>query len=873
MQHTPEHERLADADAGNAPWHLWGPYVSDRQWGTVREDYSADGNAWGYIPFEHAALRAYRWGEDGLAAICDQSQRLCLGLALWNGVDPILKERLYGLANEQGNHGEDVKELYYHLDATPTGSYLKFLYKYPQAKYPYRDLLETNQKRSRLEPEYELIDTGAFADDRYWDVQVEYAKASPRDVLMRITVHNRGPEQATLHVLPHLWFRNTWSWELEAIPPVIKAENDTTAAAVHHEWDDYRCHFDGSPALLFCDNDTNARTLFNSPCSAHPKDAIQSCVVRNNPAAVNPERTGTKMAGHYTLEVPAKSSATIRVRLRCFSEDKIADAFAEFDAIFATRQGEADAFFAPVQAHIPSEDGKRVHRQAIAGLVWTKQYFEYDVWRWIHGDASQPKPPDARKQGRNHDWEHLKNADVVSMPDKWEYPWYAAWDLAFHMVPFAEFDPEFAKSQLLLFLKDRYMHPNGQLPAYEWNFNDTNPPVHGIACWRVYNASARIQGYQDREFLERCFHKLMLNFTWWVNRKDANGRNVFQGGFLGLDNIGVFDRSRPLPTGGFINQADATGWMAMYSLNLMRIALELSLENCVYEDMAIKFFEHFLAIADAMTKMAGKNIGLWDDEDKFYYDELVLPDGDIVPLKVRSLVGLIPLFAVEVLEPELLAKVPQFANRMRYILEHRPDWASLVSRWFEPGRGERRLLSLLRGHRMKCLLKRLLDPEEFLSDYGIRSLSKYHDKHPYQFRVGNDVLTVDYQPAESTIPAFGGNSNWRGPIWLPMNFLIIQSLRRFHHYYGNDFRIEFPVGSGQTITILEAADEISRRVSRLFLRDADGRRAYNGECDTHQNDPNFRDHLQFYEYFDGDTGRGLGAAHQCGWTALVAMLL
>ena len=817
----PERTRLLHAAHGEEAWPLWGPYVSDRQWGTVREDYSRDGNAWNYLPFEHSHLRAYRWGEDGLAAISDSSQRLCLGLALWNGVDPILKERLYGLANEQGNHGEDVKELYYHLDATPTASYLKFLYKYPQREFPYQKLQGENRRRSRMQPEYELIDTGSFDQDNYWDVFVEYAKASPTDVLMRITVHNRGPAEATLHVLPHLWFRNTWSWGGEEIPPVIKVENANAIVADHLNWDNYRCHCDGSPSFAFCDNETNARVLFNSPGPAHPKNGIAEFVIRGDKTAASTQ-SGSKAAAIYKLTVPAKSSATVRLRLRNFGDDAVKDAFADFDAIFAARIQEADDFFAVLQEKIADADAKHVHRQAYAGLVWTKQYYEYDVWRWLHGDPNQPPPPKERKFGRNMEWEQLKNHDIVSMPDKWEYPWYAAWDLAFHTIPLAEFDPEFAKAQLLLFLKDRYMHPNGQLPAYEWNFSDTNPPVHGIACWKVYQTAARVQGNPDHDFLERCFHKLMLNFTWWVNRKDAAGRNVFQGGFLGLDNIGVFDRSRPLPMGGTINQADATGWMAMYSLNLMRIALELSLNNPVYQDMAIKFFEHFLAIAGAMTNMAGKNIGLWDDDDKFYYDELILPDGRMIPLKVRSLVGLIPLFAVEVLEPELLAKVPAFASRLRYVLETRPDLAELVSRWFEPGRGERRLLSLLRGHRMKCLLRRLLDPNEFLSDYGIRSLSKFHDKHPYTFALSNEVLTVDYQPAESEIPAFGGNSNWRGPIWLPMNYLIIEALRRYHFYYGDDFRIEFPIGSGQTITILEAANEIARRVGRIFLRDDKG---------------------------------------------------
>ncbi|CAN5235514.1 glucosidase [soil metagenome] len=870
---TPEHARLAAADAGEEPWRLWGPYVSDRQWGTVREDYSRDGNAWDYFPFEHSHLRAYRWGEDGLGAISDINQRLCLGIAMWNGVDPIIKERLYGLTNEQGNHGEDVKELYYHLDATPTQSYLKFLYKYPQRAYPYGQLREENKKRSRMMPEYELLDTGIFDDDRYWDVQVEYAKAGTHDILMQVTVTNRGDKDATLHLLPSFWYRNTWSWNIEALPPVMKAEGDNVIAAIHHDWDDYRLHCDGKPTLLFCDNETNTRVLYNSPSSAYPKSGINDFVVKGNVGAVNPARSGTKAAAHYKLTVPPHQSQTVKLRLRYFGADKLADPFADFESVFKTRIQEADQYYAHIEETIPTEDGKRVLRQAVAGLIWTKQYFQYDVWQWLHGDPSQPPPPAARKYARNHDWEHLKNSDVISMPDKWEYPWYAAWDLAFHCVPLAGIDPEFAKAQLLLFLKERYMHPNGQLPAYEWNFNDTNPPVHAWACWRVYQIAAKWQGAPDHDFLERCFHKLMLNFNWWVNRKDENGRNVFQGGFLGLDNIGVFDRSKPLPMGGTINQADATGWMAMYSLNLMRIALELSLTNGVYEDMAIKFFEHFLSIASAMTNMAGKGIGLWDDRDEFYYDELILPSGEMIPLRVRSMVGLIPLFAVEVLEPELLARVPKFASRMRWIFENRKDLAGLVSRWYEPGRGQRTLLSLLRGHRMKSLLKRIMDPNEFLSDYGLRSLSKFHKEHPYTINVGGQTLSVDYQPGESTIPDFGGNSNWRGPIWLPMNYLLIESLHKFHHYYGEDFQVPFPVDSTSTVSILGAAREIATRVTRIFLRDSVGRRATMGDCRKHQTDPHFRDLIPFYEYFDADTGRGLGASHQTGWTALVAKLI
>jgi hypothetical protein len=870
---NPEQRRLDDDRLGRANWRAWGPYLSDRQWGTVREDYSRDGNAWAYLPFEHAHLRAYRWGEDGIAGVSDLGQRLCVAVALWNGKDPILKERLFGLANEQGNHGEDVKEQYYHLDATPTHSYLKFLYKYPQAEFPYRRLAEENRRRGRHDAEFELLDTELFDADRYFDVIVEYAKATPTDVLLRVSAYNRGPDATELHVLPHVWFRNTWSWAGEDIPPAIRAEGQNTLRAAHPKWDEYRVHFDGRPTLIFCDNDSNARRLFGSPGPAHPKDSFHEYAVRGSPAAVNPERTGSKAAAHYLFTIPPNGSAVVRGRLRCAAEPTLADPFADFDANLANRIREANLFYADLQKDIPDQDARLVQRQALAGLIWSKQYFEYDVYRWLKGDPAQPAPPPDRSAGRNADWQHLQNADVISMPDKWEYPWYAAWDLAFHALPFAAVDPEFAKHQVLLLLRDWYMHPNGQLPAYEWNFSDANPPVHAWAAWRVFQIDRQKRGEPDVAFLERAFHKLMLNFTWWVNRKDAYGRNVFQGGFLGLDNIGVFDRSRPLPTGGYINQADATAWMAMYSLNLMRIGLELALHNPAYEDIASKFFEHFLAIAAAMTNLAGKGIGLWDEEDGFFYDELILPDGHIVPLRVRSLVGLIPLFAVEVLEPELLARVPNFAARLRWVLEHRPDLASLVSRWYEPGRGERRLLSLLRGHRMKCLLRRMLDPAEFLSDYGVRSLSKVHHGKPFEYRAGGEVLRVDYQPGESTIPHFGGNSNWRGPVWLPMNYLIVESLHKFHHYYGPDFKVECPAGSGKLVTILDVAREVAGRVSRLFLRDAVGRRPTFGPSAKHQADPHFRDCVSFYEYFHGDDGRGLGASHQTGWTALVAKLL
>jgi hypothetical protein len=876
-----ERRRLEEDRLGTHPWRRWGPYLSERQWGTVREDYSPGGDAWSYFPHDHARGRAYRWGEDGLAGVSDDGQRLCLALALWNGKDPILKERLFGLTNAEGNHGEDVKELYYYLDATPTHSYLKALYKYPQREFPYDLLVRENHRRGRGEPEYELPDTGAFADDRYFDVFVEYAKAGPDDLLMCVTAHNRGPDAAALHLLPQVWFRNTWSWQPGSDRPVLAADAGRVVAARHPQLGDYRVQGDGEPALLFCDNETNAPRLFGGNGAAgYYKDAFHEYVVHGRRDAVNPGRTGTKAAFHYPLTISARGSARVRLRLTSASET---ESFLRFDEILECRRQEADEFYAELQADLGDADARAVQRQALAGLVWGKQHYSYGVWEWLHGDPGQPPPPPQRRHGRNYDWEHLDNGDVLSMPDKWEYPWYAAWDLAFHTIPFALIDPEFAKSQLLLFTREWYMHPNGQLPAYEWNFGDVNPPVHAWAAWRVFqiDRNHRRAGGRSPEdcgdlaFLERVFHKLLLNFTWWVNRKDAQGRNVFQGGFLGLDNIGVFDRSSPLPTGGYINQADGTAWMAMYSLNLMRIALALALHNRAYEDIATKFFEHFLEIAKAMTRVGGdgRGVGLWDEQDEFYYDQMHLPDGRAVTLRVRSMVGLIPLFAVETLEPELLSRLPEFRNRLEWFLGHRPDLASLVSRWQESGRGERRLLSLLRGHRMKRLLRRMLDETEFLSPYGVRALSRQHREHPYTLTCPGSTLTVSYQPGESDSGLFGGNSNWRGPVWFPVNYLLIESLQKFHHYYGDDFKVECPTGSGRFLTINGVAQELTRRLTRLFLRDENGRRAVFGDSDKFQNDPHFRDYQLFYEYFHGDTGRGLGASHQTGWTALVAKLL
>jgi hypothetical protein len=879
MNQTAESRRLAAANAKTEPWRRFGPYLSERQWGTVREDYSPHGNAWEYLPHDHARSRAYRWGEDGLAGISDDQQRLCLSLALWNGKDPILKERLFGLTNNEGNHGEDAKEIYYYLDATPTHSYLKMLYKYPQREFPYAQLVEENGRRKgdSGRPEFELLDTGVFDDDRYFDVFVEYAKAGPEDILMRVTAHNRGPEAATIYLLPQLWFRNTWSWKTGAERPQLSLGKNGAVSAKHAELGEFTLSCDGKPELLFCDNETNVRRLYNLvDAQGFFKDGFDDYVVRGNKSAVNPDRTGTKAGALCKLTIPPGKSTSVRLRL---GKSASAKPFADFDATFAARLREADEFYEALQADNANADARDVQRQALAGMIWSKQFFYYEISDWIKGDPNCPAPPNERKRGRNAEWQHLNNADIISMPDKWEYPWYAAWDLAFHCIPLALVDAEFAKSQLTLLTREWYMHPNGQLPAYEWAFGDVNPPVHAWATWRVFQMDRKERRETnpddpgDLAFLERVFHKLMLNFTWWVNRKDAQGRNIFQGGFLGLDNIGVFDRSAPLPTGGFINQADGTSWMAMYSLNLLRIALELAKCNQVYEDIATKFFEHFLHIAEAMNNIGDEGIGLWCNQEEFYYDVLNLPNGQSTPLKVRSMVGLIPLFAVETLEPELLEQLPGFAGRLEWMLEHRPDLAKLVSRWKERGQGERHLLSLLRGHRMKALLKPMLDETEFLSDYGVRALSKIHEREPYRFNSNGHTMEVGYWPAESKSGLFGGNSNWRGPIWMPVNYLLIESLQKFHHYYGDDFKIECPTGSGQFKTIAEVADELGRRLSKLFLKGEDGQRPVLKYHPKLAADPHFKDYVLFHEYFHGDNGRGVGASHQTGWTGLIAKLI
>jgi hypothetical protein len=843
--------------------------LSERQWGTVREDYSAGGTAWEYFPHEHARSRAYRWGEDGIAGMSDAEQRVCLSLALWNGRDTMLKERLFGLTNSQGNHGEDVKEEYFYLDATPSHSYLKTLYKYPQREFPYADLVTENAERDTAHPEYELRDTGVFAGNRYFDVFVEYAQAEPGDLLMKVTAWNRGPDAAPLHLVPQLILRNTWSWTPGTVKPMLRALGDGVIAIEPADLGMTRLYTEGPADLLFTENESNAPKLWSLGSPGFFKDGFHDRIVGGHRENVNPLNIGTKAAVWRSYVVAPGTCVELKLRLVRRPADR---PFDDFERILEARRREADDYYRELQKDIASEDARIIQRQAFAGLIWSKQFYQFDIPLWLNGDPGQTPPPEARKQGRNIEWRNLTNADVLSMPDKWEYPWYASWDLAFHCIPFALIDSAFAKHQLVLLTREWYMHPNGQIPAYEWAFGDVNPPVHAWAAWRVFQIDRKHHGgHGDLEFLERVFHKLMLNFTWWVNRKDTQGRNIFQGGFLGLDNIGVFDRSSRLPTGGFINQSDGTSWMAMYALNLMRIALELAQHNHVYEDIASKFFEHFLSIAEAMSSMAEG--GLWDEEDKFFYDVLNLPDDARVRLRIRSMVGLIPLFAVETLEPEMLEKLPGFRKRLEWFLEHRPNLASLVSHWQSPGRGERRLLSLLRGHRMKRLLQRMLDESEFLSDYGVRALSRAHLERPYVFRMDGNDLTVRYTSAESDARQFGGNSNWRGPIWFPLNFLIIESLQKFHHYYGDDFKVECPTGSGHLLTIQQVAEELSRRLSRIFLKDGEGKRPVLRHTPELQSDPLYRDLIPFYEYFDGDNGRGVGASHQTGWTALIAKLL
>ncbi len=873
---TREELRLEESRQRTAHWKRWGPYLSERQWGTVREDYSPDGNAWDFFPHDHARSRAYRWGEDGIGGISDRHQLICFALAFWNGRDPFLKERLFGLSGTEGNHGEDVKEYFFYLDSTPTHSYMRFLYKYPQPEFPYRKLVEENARRGRHDPEYELMDTRVFDEHRYFDVFIEYAKAGVEDILIRVHAHNRGPETAELHLLPTLWFRNTWSWGRDDRRPRLdRFDNAEGMAAVKISHKYYGTRWlvcEGAPELLFTDNDTNTLRLFGvENRTPYVKDGISDCVVHGRREAVNPNGTGTKVAAHYARAIEGAANTVLRIRLT--DQPPAAQMFgAQFDAVFDERKGEADEFYRRRLGKCVSTDAGKVQRQAFAGLLWSKQFYHYDVSVWLNGDPAFPPPPPERKEGRNHAWTHLYNADVISMPDKWEYPWYAAWDLAFHCVPLALVDPDFAKEQLILLLREWYMHPNGQLPAYEWGFDDVNPPLHAWAALRVYKIEKRVRGRADRDFLERVFQKLLLNFTWWVNRKDSGGNNIFQGGFLGLDNIGLFDRSKPLPGGGRIEQSDGTSWMAMYTLNLLAMAMELARDNPAYEDLASKFFEHFVRIAHAMNHLGGGE-SLWDDEDGFYYDVLCLPDGSHHPLKVRSMVGLIPLFAVQTLEPEVVGKLPGFQRRMRWFMENVPELGRHIATSRKSAAGARRLLSVVDRERLPRVLRYLLDEEEFLSPFGIRSLSRFHHDRPYALSLNGDEHRVDYEPGESTTPLFGGNSNWRGPVWFPLNFLIIESLQRFHHYFGNELRVEFPTGSGKTLALWEVAAELSRRLVRIFLRDAEGRRPVNGEVERFRDDPHWRDLILYYEYFHGESGAGLGASHQTGWTALVAKLL
>ncbi|MEO8377037.1 MAG: glucosidase [Candidatus Sumerlaeota bacterium] len=879
---NPELNRLAEDRTRTKNWKRWGPYLSERQWGTVREDYSSDGNCWTYFPHDHARSRAYRWGEDGLLGICDRLCRLCFSVTLWNGKDPILKERPFGLGNQEGNHGEDLKECYYYLDSTPTHSYMRALYKYPQSKYPYQQLIDENKNRGRQHPEFELVDTGIFDEGRYFDVYTEYAKADDEDLLIRINIVNRGPEAAEIHVLPTVWFRNTWSWgcthEGCTLKPKLERDGDSALKTSHETLGEHYVSFDpcpdNPPGLLFTDNHTNSQKLYGADNETQfVKDAFHDYVISGNKDAVSPKGRGTKVAAHYRLTIPAGKSITLRCRLTSLGEKGKNVFGADFDRIFDLRKKEADEFYAQIISAKASADQRNVARQCYAGLLWSKQFYHYIVKDWLHGDPDSPPPPPERLEGRNREWQHLYSRDVISMPDKWEYPWFAAWDLAFHMVPFSDVDPDFAKQQLELFLREWYMHPNGQLPAYEFAFNDVNPPVHAWAVWRVYKITGA-RGKRDIAFLERCFHKLLMNFTWWVNRKDPRGNNIFAGGFLGLDNIGVFDRSKPLPQGSFLEQADGTAWMAFYCGTMLSMALELSTTNPAYEDIASKFFEHFVSIADAINHLGGN--GLWNEQDGLYYDQL-FTDGHSVPLRVRSLVGVVPLFAVEVLDQETIDRLPGFKKRMEWFLANRKDLSQIIS-YMQPrvsGGETMRLLAIPSREKLGRVLKCVLAEEDFLSPHGIRSVSQYHRNHPFVFHGWNDGVTheVHYVPGASDTTMFGGNSNWRGPIWFPLNFLLIESLERYHHFFGDEFKLEYPTGSGNLLTLKQIAVQLAERLSSLFLLKKDGGRPVHGHQSIYEKREEWRDLVLFYEYFDGDDGQGVGASHQTGWTALVVRLL
>ena len=872
-----ERNRLKEANENSQAWYRWGPYLSERQWGTVREDYSPSGDAWDFLTHDHSRSHTYRWGEDGLMGISDEQQQLCFALALWNGNDPILKERLFGLTNSQGNHGEDVKEYYYFLDNTPSHAYMKALYKYPQRAFPYTDLVAENGRRNRYAFEYELMDTGIFAENRYFDVTMEYAKANPNDILVRVRATNRGPEAATLHLLPTLWFRNTWDWGYDDRRPELHAveqdgnENVRLVHMQHPALGEYWLACQGTPELLFTENESNGQRLWGiENRTPYVKDGIHEAVVGGARDKVNPAGAGTKVAAHYSVSIEPGATQTLLLRL---SPGRQSDPFAGADELFATRVAEANEFYREISS-AQTEDERAVQRQALAGLLWSKQFYYYDVDQWLRGDPAGPTPPPGRS--RNQGWKHLNNFDIILMPDTWEYPWYAAWDLAFHCIAMALIDPAFAKSQLLLMLQERYMHPNGQLPAYEWSFSDVNPPVHAWVALHIYMQEKESSGQADTAFLERIFQKLMLNFTWWVNRKDAEGNNVFGGGFLGLDNIGVFDRNVTLPRGAVLEQADGTAWMGMFASIMLAIALELARTNPVYYDMASKLLEHFMYISDAIYGGAESGIGLWDGEDGFFYDKISSPDGRQMPLKVRSLVGLLPLLAIETFPIEQAEAFIE--GRMSWFMENRPYVARLIKRWQDTReKGERKnvgLLAVVRGSDLRRLLKYLLDSQEFLSDYGIRAISRYHKDHPYEVNFPRyGTYTVSYEPAESTTGAFGGNSNWRGPIWFPLNFLLVEALQKYHRFYGEDLKVEVPSGSGRQMTLGEVADEISHRLTRIFLRDEQGRRPVFGGNTTFQTDEHWRDYVPFHEYFHGDIGAGIGASHQTGWTAVVANLL
>lgn len=874
---TEEEKRLEDSRLGKALWRKWGPYLSERQWGTVREDYSADEEAWNYFTHDQARSRAYRWGEEGIAGISDDRQLLCFALALWNGKDPILKERLFGLTGSEGNHGEDVKEYYFYLDNVPTHAYMKYLYKYPQSAYPYEHLVEENKRRTRECFEYELLDTGIFNDDCYFDVFVEYAKASVDDILVQISVANRGANAAAIHLLPSLWFRNTWSWGTKDPKPVMEQGSSVGQVqkikASHPKLGVYWLYSNQPNAVLFTENESNKERLFGVPNdSPYVKDAFHEYLVNHRKESVNPNHKGTKAAFHHAMEVLGGKTAILKLRLS--SHGDMTDPLGkDFDAVFAERKKEADAFYQKITPFPLSEDMRNVQRQAFAGLLWNKQYYHYNVTKWLKGDPAGPPPPEDRNRGRNSRWKNLDAADIFSMPDKWEYPWFAAWDLAFHAVTFALIDPEFAKQQMLLLMKEWYMHPNGQIPAYEWSFEDVNPPVHAWAAMRIYQIEANATGRKDRAFLEKMFQKLLLNFTWWVNRKDAQGRNIFQGGFLGLDNISAFNRSMTPPTGGTLCQTDGTGWMGMYALNLLQIALELAIDNPVYEDMATKFFEHFLAIADAMNNIDGKNNGLWDEEKGFYYGMLILPDGQRIQMTAETMLGVIPLYAVATSDASLTHPFPEYRKRFQWIIDNRPDLIENIMELKTLDVNKPILLSFASPDKLRRILEKVLDEDKLLSPYGIRSISKELGERPFVLELGGEQFILNYEPAESTTPLFGGNSNWRGPVWFPLNYLLIESLQKFDYFLGDAFKIEHPKGSGNRMSIWDVSSDLSLRLIKIFLKDEKGRRPVYGGMEKFQTDPHWKDYILFHEYFHGDNGAGLGASCQTGWTGIVAKMI